>query len=654
MKFLRAPLLAALALFAAVGCGRDGNLPAAVVTVLVAPDGWTLAASETLTLTLTVRDRAGEIPTTRMGAVAWSSDRPDVAAVASDGTVTGVAPGEAVIRAEVDGVKGSARVRVAAAPPHCGEAGAVRSMAVGEARVVSGIEASVFCLDGGAGGKEYLLVPYYAGDAGSARLAVQVEAQGTVPPLEDARPALESSAPAADAGPLPDAEFHARLRDRAERELAPLVPSALAAAGRVRGAPGSIPGPSWALNLSAPMAGQEANVNVSTAACGTPDLRRGRVAAVGEHVVILADLTNPAGGFTDADYAAFAATFDTLVHPVVTSHFGTPSDVDRNRRVVAFYTRAVNELSPRGVTSYVAGFFHSRDLFPAQGGNGLQGCEGSNYAELIYMLVPDPNGTVNGNRFRREVLAPQTVSTLAHEYQHLINASRRLYERRTTHWNEERWLNEGLSHLAEELVFHRASGLAAGQNLGRPQVDASARTSAAYAAYMQQNASRLSQYLADPSVRGPYHGNDDLATRGSAWAFLRYALDRRGGDAAAPLRRLAEANLTGFANLQNVWGEDVRGWVRDWAVAVYADDHVPAVEARFTQPSWNFRSIYGSGFPLSPRVVSPLTATGLQIEAGSAAHLRLGVAAGGTGAVRVTSGGARPPPALFVTVVRVR
>lgn len=105
-----------------------------------------------------------------------------------------------------------------------------------------------------------------------------------------------------------------------------------------------------------------------------------------------------------------------------------------------------------------------------------------------------------------------------------------------------------------------------------------------------------------------------------------------------------------LADLTNPAG----GWVRDWSVAVYADDHVPAVEARFTRPSWNFRSIYGSGFPLSARAVSPLTATGLQIEAGSAAHLRFGVPSGGTGAVRVTSAGARPPPALFVTVVRVK
>src|SRR5205814_2024452 len=69
---------------------------------------------------------------------------------------------------------------------------------------------------------------------------------------------------------------------------------------------------------------------------------------------------------------------------------------------------------------------------------------------------------VNGNTsFTKNFVSHLTVSTTAHEFQHLINASRRLYVNTTATDFEEVWLNEGLSHVAEELLFYNQSaGLA--------------------------------------------------------------------------------------------------------------------------------------------------------------------------------------------------
>jgi len=83
------------------------------------------------------------------------------------------------------------------------------------------------------------------------------------------------------------------------------------------------------------------NVN-SNEPCANPDYRIGRVVAKGTHAVVVADTANPSGGLTDAEYRRVAEQFDELVHPVVTQAFGEPADVDRNGRVVVFYTRAVN------------------------------------------------------------------------------------------------------------------------------------------------------------------------------------------------------------------------------------------------------------------------------------------------------------------------
>src|SRR5690606_23646136 len=153
-------------------------------------------------------------------------------------------------------------------------------------------------------------------------------------------------------------------------------------------------------------------------------------------------------------FATIAGTFDDLVWDVNIASFGEPSDIDENGRVIIFYTRAVNELTPSGADSYVGGFFYNRDLFPTSGANGGAG---SNEGEMFYMLVPDPNGEVNGNRRATDFVLERTYSVLAHEFQHLINDSRRLYVNKALVW-EDSWLNEGLSHIAEELAFYAASG----------------------------------------------------------------------------------------------------------------------------------------------------------------------------------------------------
>ena len=63
---------------------------------------------------------------------------------------------------------------------------------------------------------------------------------------------------------------------------------------------------------------------------------------------------------------SFGVTFDTLIDPLDRAAFGDPSDIDGNSRIVLFFTKAVNDLTPTTSTSYVGGFFHGRDLFPTK------------------------------------------------------------------------------------------------------------------------------------------------------------------------------------------------------------------------------------------------------------------------------------------------
>jgi len=371
-----------------------------------------------------------------------------------------------------------------------------------------------------------------------------------------------------------------------------------------------------------------------------------KLVAQGSKVQIFEDMANPAGGFTPTDYQQIAAAFDNQIWPVDTRHFGEPSDLDGNGRVVILYTRAVNALTPANVNYVVGGFFYSRDLFPKVATPSQGACPASNEAEMFYMLAPDPNGEVNGNRRTAESVRRSTLSTVAHEFQHLINASRRLFIVRApgNQWNEEVWLNEGLSHIAEELNYYAGSGLAARANIGIAQITASQGALDAFNTYGISNFGRVGEFYRDVSNQSPIQSDDDLSTRGAAWAFLRYAADQRGGDERDVWFNLVNSPNSGVNNVQTVLGTDVLARIRDWNVAMYADDIGLPVAAKFTMPSWDMRSVlsnraFGNGFPLTVTQLANGTPTTVGMVGASSSYLRFGVAAGGTGDVRLSSPG---------------
>jgi hypothetical protein len=381
--------------------------------------------------------------------------------------------------------------------------------------------------------------------------------------------------------------------------------------------------------------GAAVTLNGSSTGCSNPDYRPSHVVAVSNRAIIVADDANPSGGFTSAEYAAIATTFDTLVDPLDRTAFGDPTDIDGNSRVVIFYTPTVNQLTPPNSEGIVGGFFNPRDLFPTTGTSQLEGCPGSNVAEMFYMIVPDPTGTINDNVRTKADVQESTISVTAHEYQHLINASRRIYINNADDF-EEVWLNEGLSHIAEELLFYRTSGLAPRMNLTAAIIKASQTRIDAFNQHASGNFGRYLQFLKNPEKSSPYATNDSLANRGAIWSFLRYAADRKGTTDGTIWRDLVNAQSVGMTNLNQVFGSELMSWFRDWSVSVYADDKV-ATTTQFQQPSWDFRSILPAigvtTFPLKVRPLSNATATSVTLAGGGSMYATFGVAAGGTAGV---------------------
>ena len=378
-----------------------------------------------------------------------------------------------------------------------------------------------------------------------------------------------------------DEAFEAKLRERERVELT----GRFAAARRWHAT--SIPSLPTSVTV-----GQLVNVNVNAnSACSNPIYHPARVMAIGTKALILNDTLNPKPGFTTADYQRFAARFDTLVHPMDVAAFGEPTDIDKNGHIAIVFTRAVNELTPPLSSSYVGGLTFSRDLFPQAGNSRAEACAASNEGEYFYLMAPDPNGTINNNKRTNAFVDSNSTAIIAHEFVHLINASRKLYVNTSAPKFEEKWLDEGLAHVAEELLFYRQAGLAPRSNLTYQSLVQSNRVRFAYINHMSGNAGRYRDYLFAPANGSPYKAGDSLSSRGAAWSLLRYLADRAASEDGNLWSRLVDNSATGAANLQSVFGE-LPPLLRDWSVS-HAVDDTPAASPEVSQKSWNWRSVYG-------------------------------------------------------------
>jgi len=407
--------------------------------------------------------------------------------------------------------------------------------------------------------------------------------------------------------------------------------------------------------------------NVATEeACSDADNRSFRRVATSARAEIWADLQNPTGGFTDAEYQELAQEFDRVAWPAVVGTFGEPSDIDATGRVHILYTRAVNELTERDSDSFVGGFFFGRDLFPRQSTPRLGACPTSNQAEMFYMLVPDPQGEVNNNVRRKADVRRGTVNTLTHELQHLVNASRRLFVNNASVF-EETWLDEGLSHVVEELAFYNESGLGPQSNITIEELRASQAILDAVNRYAVQNLARISIYLEEPQAHSPFNVNDRLETRGSAWQLLRYAADQPSRNASTFFRSLGNSTSSGVDNLALVLGEPVLPVARTWAVGTHLDDAAPGIPERFQHRSWNFRSVLAAlsrndgRYPLQIVTLPNGVERSTGVLAGSAAHFRFASASSAPvrislalGAGSSSGGSCEPPQTITLGIGEVR
>jgi len=317
---------------------------------------------------------------------------------------------------------------------------------------------------------------------------------------------------------------------------------------------------------------------------------------VGKHAAIYQDIAAPADGFTDQDFQALGQMFDSDLYGTGTRAFGVESDVDENGLLFILFTPVVNRLTAKDQCSqaFVTGFFYAIDIDPR-----FRDDSRSNQAEVFYAIVPDPQQAVTC-RFSVSSVRRLVPVTFVHEFQHMVSYYQHVMLRGGS--SEALWLNEAMSHLAEELGgFHFLS-------LG---------DTVRFSEFVLGNLFNAYKYLKDPGARFAFfrEGTGTLEERGAAWLLLRWLVDQFGDDLA---RRMSETGLTGAANIASATGEPVAALLPQWFLANYVSD-LPGFTApgrltyRTWSGNWSFRRVYANlnrqspstfdrPFPLEPPV----------------------------------------------------
>jgi hypothetical protein len=332
-------------------------------------------------------------------------------------------------------------------------------------------------------------------------------------------------------------------------------------------------------------------------ACGGPIVspRRevtGMVLAIGSKSIIVED-TAVSTHFTAQEAADIAANFDEIIFTTDTTYFGAPADIDGNGRVILLFTAAVNEMADANPGGYddgiVAGFFCPVDL----------GFNGGNSAEMFYLVAPDPTGEFTDAPdlgLGKEEVLTFVNGTVAHEFQHLVNAQT------GSGGAFDVWLNEGLSHLAEEVVGHAATGFTPGSDLTLSNYDAVSDGIHLFNTYHVGNWFNLHEYLEAPSdTAGLVMTSDPLGTRtfrmrGAAWSFLRYLLDRfetKAGEPAATRALVRNGSADSRDAVEAVFGQPFGDLVADWSAMLMLDDRNPlAPRPDLALASYRLRQMY--------------------------------------------------------------
>jgi hypothetical protein len=445
-----------------------------------------------------------------------------------------------------------------------------------EGTTVTGTELGA-CIQLRGGGASYLIVPQSATSAAGNR---QVDFA-----LSASVPTLGTDAPASQPAPIAVIPPALTPRDRfdlALRQREALLVEDARAAGVLRPSPDVLSRQAF---VAPPAVGSQRSFQVLSKFDGSAFKRiTARVRYVGDHIILYVDVDQPPGTLSDAELRTFGELFDRTLYDLDARAFGRESDIDANGRVIFLLTPVVNALtsaSECSTSGFITGFHFGLDLLPNQ--------VNSNRGEIFYALVPDVGGTRSCEHTKADV-ERVVPATFVHEFQHMISFGQHVLARGGA--SEALWLNEGLSHIAEELAGKTYEAKFP-PPLGRTDPNQLFPDSAQ--GYLTPNMRNAQSFLQRPGTSSitALTGGGTLAERGGSWLFLRWLGDQKGESIYG---RLVQTGRTGVANIEDKANESFAGLFGDFATAIYTDS-LPGISraqipSRLRFTTRNFRVVF--------------------------------------------------------------
>lgn len=346
------------------------------------------------------------------------------------------------------------------------------------------------------------------------------------------------------------------------------------------------------------------------------------VKAAGQRAIMVEDTAVDDAASLQMDYQSLADEFDAEIFGTDVEYFGQPTDIDGNGKVYVLFTKEVNDLTEPDDPGIISGFFLATDLAES-GDDQKEGtdatsigeedgvCEASNEAEVLYLLAPDPNGDF-GKNVDVERAKRSARGTSAHEFQHLLNTGNRVSAAGDFTQLEDTWLDEALSHVAEEAVGLSKTGDPIRSNLTLADVTETQDEVDAFNQFHIANFARLAEYMALPDTTRALAlsdpgGAESLRMRGFVWAFTRWLADQEAAASAGAVpgsgeenffRALAKADGTnlnaGVDNVESVTGRSWSVLLEDFGLMPAVDDTLSPVDPRITLPTWDLRAVFRS------------------------------------------------------------
>jgi len=304
-----------------------------------------------------------------------------------------------------------------------------------------------------------------------------------------------------------------------------------------------------------------------------------------------------------------AKTFDEVVQPNAARLFGRHRDVDRNGKFTILFSHLLGDLAGGKVS--IGGFVRGGDFYRDVD------APYSNQCDMLYL-----NSSLRPG--------PHLRTLVAHEYVHAVTFCEHVfgeYLPGEVGLDEEGWLNEGVSHLAENMLGGGWSNLDY----------------------------RVSTYLSAPHryrlvVPDYYRAGlfRNHGCRGATYLFLRWCVDRYG---QGVLKELTQSSLTGTDNVETACRERFETLFREWTTVLALQGLTPNESRSDWLPSVKLCDRLGDYLLAGPRTpFLPPSGSVFQMESTSFLPFRLAVAPGQATRLTIQSPDDTP---LQITLIRL-